>query len=123
MTSTPNTRSRWIRPPTSGRTVRSRSSLAWRSSLTASPQRLVLVGAQLVPQDAGVVLLDVIHHVFLPDVDRVALAHLDPLDGLLARPALRHRVGDLRLPPQQHGLLRLQVPEVGHLAVAGHDLV
>ena len=67
-----------------------------RSTRTNPPAtgHLLLVGAQLVPEDAGVVLLDVIHHVFLPDVDRVALAHVHALDRLLARPSRRNRRRD-----------------------------
>src|SRR4051812_26833305 len=42
--------------------------------------RLVDIRGQLVPEDAGVVALDVIHHVFLPDIDRVPIAHMDALD-------------------------------------------
>ena len=56
---------------------------------------------QLVPQRPGVEGLDVIHHVLLPDVDRVALGEVDAGDRLLARPALGHGRGDGRLPLEQ----------------------
>src|SRR6187402_2410773 len=48
--------------------IRAASQRPWRATRSSS----LLVGAELVPEDPGVVLLDVIHHVFLPDVDRVA---------------------------------------------------
>lgn len=62
------------------------SGSGWTWSSTASSglaSRLLLIRAELVPEDASVVLLDVIHHVFLPDVDRIAIAELDALDRFI----------------------------------------
>src|SRR6476469_831433 len=51
------------------------------------------LGGELVPQRGRVERLDVVHHVALTDVDRAELvAEVDPLDRLLARPALGHRL-------------------------------
>ena len=77
--------------PALGRSRRS----CWTT--TADPGRIsaalrVPQGRELVPERAGVVGLDVIHHVALPDVDRAErVVEADPRDGLLAGPALGRR--------------------------------
>ena len=84
----------------------------------------VLGCGELVPERAGVVRLDVIHHVRLPDVDRPELV-VEPDAGhrLLAGQAPGDRIRDRGLPGHQHGTLRLDVLEVDDRAVPGHDVV
>src|SRR5205823_15128414 len=73
---------------------------------------LVPLRGELVPERPGVVVLDVIHHVALSDVDRSELVvEADLGDRLLARPALGDRLGDCGLPAQQHRALGVDVVE------------
>src|SRR3954452_24823906 len=87
----------------------------------ASADRRAL-GGELVPQRGRVQRLDVVHHVALPHVDRAELVtEGDPRDGLLARPALGHGLGDAAGPVEQYRPLGGEVRRCGDGPVAGDD--
>src|SRR3954454_24457382 len=104
----------------SARVKRCSSSMVWGSSGGSADGGAL--GGELVPQRGGVERLDVVHHVALPDVDRAELvAEVDPLDRLLARPALGHGFGDRGGPLQEDGALGGQVRRGGHRPVPRDD--
>src|SRR6185503_17040828 len=94
------------------------------STRRASAALLVAGGHQLVPERGGVLVLDVIHHVALTDVDRAELVvEADPGDGLIPRPAPGDGVGDGGLPAHQDRALGLDVVERDDGPVARHHVV